>query len=82
MIIHVYIIAIYIYHHYIKKPINFDMILASNNWPILLKEIEEKYLISQKNADVCQRKDNKSITEVTKLLLVYKHKYENNCIDV
>ena len=57
-----------------KKSIDFDKILASNNWLILLKEVEEKYLISQKNAGICQREDNKSITKVTRFLLVYKHK--------
>lgn len=46
MIIHTHVITLYMYCYYIKKFEDFNTFLTSNNWPILLKKVEKKYLAS------------------------------------
>lgn len=41
MIIHIYVIILYIYYYYVKKFDNFLIFLASKDWPILLKKVEK-----------------------------------------
>lgn len=60
---------------------DFDNVLISNDWSILLKKIEKKYLISQKVADLHQKKYKEDIAEVTRHLLIWKYKIEVNCIN-
>ena len=47
MIIHKYVITLFMYCYYIKKFKDFDIFLTCNDWLMLLKEVEEEYLTSQ-----------------------------------
>ncbi len=64
-----------------KKFEDFDTFLTSNNWLILLKKVERKYLVPQKIAGLHQGEDKKGIVEVAKRLLMRKYEFEVDCID-
>lgn len=70
MIIHINIIALYMYCYWMKKFKDFLIFLNYNNWPILLKKIEKKSLAPEKITKLYQKIGKKSIIEVAKHLLV------------
>lgn len=70
------------YCYYMKKFEDFDIFLACNNRLVLLKEVEKKYLVPSKVIDICQERKKCSVIKVTGSLLVYKHKFEDEYIDV
>lgn len=69
------------YYYHLKKFEDFDNFLACNNWPILLKKVEKKYLTPSKVAALCRKGVENSIAEIVKRFLVRKHKFEVKCID-
>lgn len=53
MIIHIYIIVLYMHYYYLKKFEDFNIFLAYNNYLILLKKVEKNYLILSKIVSLC-----------------------------
>lgn len=82
MIIHIYVIAPDINHRRMKKFEDFNTFLASNDWFMLLKNVKEKYLASQKVTSLYQKEDKKSIAKIVRCLLICKYKYKINYIDI
>lgn len=82
MIIHAHVIALYIYCCFIKIFENLLTFLASNNWLLLLKKMEKKFFIPNKVVELYQGVGKKELAEVTRYLLVHKHKFKVDYINV
>ncbi len=60
----------------VKKFEDFSIFLASNNWLLLLKKVEKKFLMLNKVVELRQKIDEKEPAKVTKRLLVRKYEFE------
>lgn len=81
MIIYVHVIVLCMLCYCVKKFEDFDTFLASNDWPTLLKKVEEEYLTPQKVVGLYQGESEEGVAEVVRCLLIRKHEFEVDCID-
>ena len=70
-------------HFYcIKKFEDFSIFLACNNWLILMKKIEKESLAPKKNTKLSQKVGKKDIAKIAKHLLVRKHEFKFDCMNI
>lgn len=81
MIIQIYVIVLYIYSYDIKKFEHFNIFLACNNWTMLLKKIEKKYLALSNIASLYQRIGENSVVEIARHFLIYEYKFKVEGLD-
>lgn len=81
MIIHVHVITLYIYYCCIKKFEDLSIFFVSNNWLLLLKEMEKEFFASDKVAELRQGVGKEEPAKVTRRLPIRKHEFEVNYIN-
>ena len=82
MMIYAYVITVYMYCCHMKKFEDLNTFLASNDRPPLLKKVEKKYLMTQKVLGLHHGKSEESVAEVVRRLLIWKHEFKVDYIDV
>lgn len=69
-------------YYCIKKFEDFLTFLACNDWFMLLKEVKEEFLVLVKIAELRQGVGEESTVKVASYLLMYKYKFEIDCINM